>query len=285
MSKIGTLRSKYNTPQKTFDRFVEADFTSTKKYLEYMLKIWAQDSRKVGTISNLIEYVHKFNELLPYIPLKDIYHHEYHDFHFLIAMVERAEEVKEEKTFVREEHCDVLIDCENYMLLRPKTFKGSLKYGANTKWCTASKNNESTFTRYFSNGYLAYLISKDKDIDPNLSKIAFYSDYTSSSLSGEISVYDSLDKSTDDFKLIKNGWKENDIFEIISTVRFHTMKNKQLKDSFNFISKLKESIEKLNFNDLRTHIDIINNNYDTGYLDDIKETINKFKEKLIQYGN
>jgi len=43
MSKVEELRLKYPKVTKpTFNKFVDADFTPTKKYLEFMLKTWTK---------------------------------------------------------------------------------------------------------------------------------------------------------------------------------------------------------------------------------------------------
>jgi hypothetical protein len=282
MSKVEQLRIKYpNINKTTFIRFVNGDTTPTKKYLDYMLRCW---TKGIKPIDKIIENVKLFDELLPYIPLKDIYHFEYNDFEFLSAMLERAQEVKEDKIFKREDHCDVLDENDKYLMIRPRSFKGSLKYGQNTKWCTSSKNSESTFKRYISNGYLVYLIDKTKNTTDNFSKIAFYVDYSKSPLSGEFSIYNVLDKEVCEITMVKNGWDESDVFKIVTNFRYHFQRNKKFKNSFEYIFKFKESVEKLNFEELSNHIKVIDNNYETDYLDNISETINKFKNKIEEYG-
>ena len=74
-----------------------------------------------------------------------------------------SEVIKEEKTFVREEHATILYEDEKTLLVRPLTHRGSLKYGANTRWCTVSKDNPNTFKSYFDSNYLFYLIRKNKE--------------------------------------------------------------------------------------------------------------------------
>ena len=145
MSKVDDLRNKYKSvSNSSFSKFVAADSTPTKKYLDFMLKTWEDrktDGRYRTTIS-IIEAVNKFHELTPYIENKDIYSKEYYgNFSKLIDVIEAAEVVREEKNFNKEEHINVLLETDEFFLLQPKTHKGSMKYGANTKWCTTSKNN------------------------------------------------------------------------------------------------------------------------------------------------
>lgn len=48
---------------------------------------------------------------------------------------------------------------DTWLLIRPLTFESSLKYGASTRWCTASRNNPQTFFEYTQHGVLLYLIN------------------------------------------------------------------------------------------------------------------------------
>jgi len=152
MSKVDDLRNKYKSvSNSSFSKFVEADSTPTKKYLDFMLKTW--EDRKAGgpyrTTGSIIDVVNKFHDLTPYIENKDIYSKEYYgNFGKLIDTVEIAQLAKEEKLFNKEEHINVLLETDEFLLLQPKTHKGSMKYGANTKWCTTAKNNESIFRNY-----------------------------------------------------------------------------------------------------------------------------------------
>lgn len=48
---------------------------------------------------------------------------------------------------------------DTWLLIRPLTFESSLKYGASTRWCTASRNDSQTFFEYTQSGVLLYLIN------------------------------------------------------------------------------------------------------------------------------
>jgi len=53
---------------------------------------------------------------------------------------------------------------DEWLIIRPLTFESSLKYGANTKWCTAMKNESNYFSKYVSNGILIYTINKNNGL-------------------------------------------------------------------------------------------------------------------------
>jgi len=54
----------------------------------------------------------------------------------------------------------VLHEDNEWLIVIPLTHESSLKYGASTKWCTASKGNPETFYRYSRRGNLYYMINK-----------------------------------------------------------------------------------------------------------------------------
>jgi hypothetical protein len=284
MSKVDKIRQIYNINQGTFEKFLIADHTPTKKYLEYMVKTWKDKvNSKVTTTIDLINEIKRFDELLPYIPLKDIYHEEYKNFDFLIAMNDRAEEEKEEKTFKREDHCDVLLENDDYILIRPKTFKGSLKYGYGTKWCTASKRSEQTFKNYFNSGFLVYVIDKTKKI-PELDKMAIYIDYKQNPLAGEILIYNPKDHLINEKNMINLGWSEKKCFEIITNFRYFAFSVKEKKDAIDYISSFEKNLNKLNFDELEKNIKKINENFDNGVITEVFTKLNNFKEKIKDYG-
>jgi hypothetical protein len=112
MSKVDELRTKFpQVTNGTFIKMVQFDFTGTHKYLEYMLKNWAYERTQRGmnyTLNRLMEEVKKFDELLPYHTNKDIYSNDFSNYRLLVEMNDKAQIVKEDKTFVREEHVDVV---------------------------------------------------------------------------------------------------------------------------------------------------------------------------------
>ena len=97
MAKVDTLIEKYKgqISARTINALNDGDTTKTKKYLEYMCKMWLEVRRAHQVIKPVME----FDSLLPYIENKDIYHSDYSDINFLFETLEEAKELKEEKTF------------------------------------------------------------------------------------------------------------------------------------------------------------------------------------------
>lgn len=255
MSKVEELRAKY--PKVTlaaFNYFKDSDDTPTKKYLDYMLRIWAEKkSTTVLTKQNIVDVVKNFDELLPYITNKDIYNQEYKSFSHLINTVNIAHEIREEKLFVKEDHIFVISETERYLFLYPKTFKGSVKYGANTKWCTTS--NGQTFSRY-KEGHLVYLIDKTKKINPNFNKLAFHIN-NDTGINYGYEIYNSIDHRVTGNQACLMGWSEEDLQNIDITYRYFVRRSRETKKARkninevikfmkNFdIEKIKGSLETL----------------------------------------
>jgi hypothetical protein len=222
MSKFEKVKQQYPSVGNAIcTKFYNEDWTSTKKYFPYMVKLW--DKKKASndtfTSASLIKLMKQFDELLPYIDDKDISSEKYKSFGELEMAILKARVIKEEKTFVRDEHVMVLDETADFIFLTPITHRGSLKYGANTRWCTAARGDEYTFNRYMKNGFLTYLISKNDKIDKNYAKIAFWSEEISAPFSGEVIIYNVIDDAVLDSQVIDAGWDISLVFKLITKFR------------------------------------------------------------------
>jgi hypothetical protein len=283
MSKVEELRLKYPKVTKpTFNKFVEADVTPTKKYLEFMLKTWTNRGTVMvyTTTKIIIDIVKKFDSLLPYIDNKDIYHKDYADLALLYYVIDTAEAARDEKTFVREEHANVLIENDRYLLLQPTTHRGSLKYGAGSKWCTASKRDPEVFTRYTKNGYLAYLIDKTKKVSGTGGKMALYLDYSECSINGKIDFFNTIDSNVTVSSVRAYDWDESDLFDIVTTFRYYHIKMKTIKKDRDFVDGFVISLTKLNFEEFEKSLNNLEDKGANVYTLKIKEKVEEFLSKL-----
>ena len=283
MSKVEELRLKYPKVTKpTFNKFVEADVTPTKKYLEFMLKTWTNRGTVMvyTTTKIIIDIVKKFDSLLPYIDNKDIYHKDYADLALLYYVIDTAEAARDEKTFVREEHANVLIENDRYLLLQPTTHRGSLKYGAGSKWCTASKRDPEVFTRYTKNGYLAYLIDKTKKVSGTGGKMALYLDYSECSINGKIDFFNTIDSNVTVSSVRAYDWDESDLFDIVTTFRYYHIKMKTIKKDRDFVDGFVSSLTKLNFEEFEKSLNNLEDKGANVYTLKIKEKVEEFLTKL-----
>lgn len=278
MSKVDELRTKFpQVTNGTFIKMVQFDFTGTHKYLEYMLKNWAYERTQRGmnyTLNRLMEEVKKFDELLPYHTNKDIYSEDFNHYRKLIQMNEKAQTVKDDKTFVKSEHVDVLYEDDNVIMVSPKTHRGSLKYGAGTTWCTASKSNPDTFKRYSKNGCLVYLVDKTESTKRNYQKIAFYNN-TGKSLSGEIEIYTQNDNQTSETSLVNNGWKPEKLAELMLRYRAYHVDRETVKRAKNKVESLIEAMKNIDLDELYSNVRYLEKRSENEFKD-INDLVNTF---------
>jgi hypothetical protein len=284
MSKVEELRVKYPKVTKpTFAKFVEADVTPTKKYLEFMLKTWDNKDKMMIYVTTkvVIDIVKKFDSLLPYIENKDIYHKDYADLSLLSYVIDNAEIAKDEKTFVREEHANVLLENDRYLLLQPVTHRGSLKYGAGTKWCTAGKNDPNTFNRYVKNGFLVYLVDKTGERGGNYGKIALYHEFHNCPINDSITCFNTIDNNTT-MNHIKGGgkWGEDEMFDILTCFRYYFMKMKAIKKDKDVIDSFVGALTGLNFEQFEKSLSNLEDMNSNSYTSKIKDKVEEFLTKL-----
>ena len=284
MSKVDDLRNKYKSvSNSSFSKFEEADLTPTKKYLDFMLKTW--EDRKTGgpyrTAGSIIVAVNKFHNLIPWVENKDIYSKEYYgNFGKLIDVIEVAEVLREEKNFNKEEHINVLLETDEFLLIQPKTHKGSIKYGANTKWCTTTKNNESIFKNYTRDGFLGYLIDKTDTKTGDYKKVALYLEYNSGGINESVKIYDVKDKYGHENFLVDGGWDIEKLFEIFTIFKYHFIKTKENKRSKDFVNTFVNTLNKLDFNKFEVHMNKLDAECDLSYIKDAQSKVESFLESL-----
>jgi|688.fasta_scaffold626177_1 hypothetical protein len=284
MSKVNELRIKYPKVTKaTFNKLVDADFTPTKKYLEFMLKTWDNREKVMIyiTTSVIIDLVKQFDSLLPYIDNKDIYSSAYADLSLLKYVIENAEKEKEEKSFVREDNAVVLLENDKYLLIQPTTHRGSLKYGAGTKWCTAGKNDPNTFNRYVKNGFLVYLVDKTGERGGNYGKIALYHEFHNCPINDSITCFNTIDNNTT-MNHIKGGgkWGEDEMFDILTCFRYYFMKMKAIKKDKDVIDSFVGALTGLNFEQFEKSLSNLEDMNSNSYTSKIKDKVEEFLTKL-----
>ena len=280
MAKIDELRKKYpNVIKSVADRFFEGDKTPTKKYLEFMFKMWSTRSNRPTEAFSSAQYVkviNQFDQLLPYIENKDIYSGQYKSIVQLFRVVDNAKVLKEENEFIREDHIDVLIENDDYLLISPLTLKGSLKYGADTKWCTASKTSSYQFKNYTIDGYLFYLISK-KERNKNYNKIAFYGRGKNEHLTTSYAIYNQIDTEINEQKFILNGWTMFELFEIMSKIRVYSYEKYVIEKAKTDVEKTVNILKSVNLDEFLQQVNLLEKYGESGKIEGRDEL-----EKVIQ---
>lgn len=291
MSKIDDLKQKYSgVSAASFKKFVNADTTPTKKYLEFMLRTWEErkTSPQYRTVGTIISYTNKFDTLLPFIENKDIYSKTYlGNLSHLIEVVKVAEEIKDEKTFVKEEHVSVLMETADTLFVFPRTHRGSMKYGAHTKWCTTARGDGSVFDRYSRKGLLIYLIDKSKTKTENFQKVAFYMEYNMRGLNEGITLYDVSDSIVHEKHLITaGGWDQELLFELFTRFRYCFLKNQTIKQTKDFVDTFVNTISQLDFIKFKEELSKLDESTNVSYITEAQNKVESFIQSLnnTKYG-
>jgi hypothetical protein len=249
MAKIETLKAKFpNITEQTFIRLFEGDKTSTKKYAEFLLSAWNRKGTNYGGLRGVDDYiklVENFEKLTHYIDNKDIY--SYGDIQSIVGVVKIAEAEKNEKSFDKDEHISVIEETEDYIFLIPKTHVGSLKYGSNTKWCTAASTSPGTFNAYIDRGFLAYLIDKKNKKTNNQNKLAFYFTNKENLLTQVIQIFNQLDSNVNENQVIQSGWDIMLLSKLITKLRTYLFEYKEQEKVRVEVVKTIQQLNQINY--------------------------------------
>jgi hypothetical protein len=140
-----TLSRKFGIPQEKVDALSPYELN----FVYIMLDIVGRDN-----ISSLLKFI-DYNER-KLISQNDI--SQYSSFAELETQLALAELKIIDKELQKQ--TQILLDTEEWLMLKPLSFEASLKYGASTKWCTAMKNDSEYFARYSKRGILIYCMNK-----------------------------------------------------------------------------------------------------------------------------
>lgn len=93
-----------------------------------------------------------------------------HDLDYFIDQYEQyISKIDDEKNIKKQ--AEKVYENDRFLIVRPLSHKASCYYGANTKWCTTTKENDYYFNNYTSRGKLYYIIDK-KSNDGTYGKMA-----------------------------------------------------------------------------------------------------------------
>lgn len=183
-AKKDTLRSKWEmVSDEIFNKIIEGDPSTTKKYVDWMLKTHLDGGYN---IEQIIPVIQKFDESLSRInhefirkgvdvfeseigvdvPVSDIDKifrapkdiNSYKGLGILKAILNQiqSKKTKREEKMVGAEK---IFEDDNFLVVLPKTPEASCHYGAGTQWCTSAKGSNQ-FKNYSRTGTLYYIIFK-----------------------------------------------------------------------------------------------------------------------------
>ena len=187
----------------------------------------------------------------------------------------------------KEEHANVLYEDDELIMVSPKTHRGSLKYGAGTTWCTASKSNPNTFQNYSRNGCLVYLIDKTESKTKNFQKIAFYNN-SGHSLSGEISIYSQNDNETNESRLVEKGWKPEKLAELMLRFRAYHVDREAIKRAKSKVESLIDAMKNINLDELHSNLKYLEKRGESEFKD-VNNLVNTFvstvEKSLVKFNS
>ena len=170
-------------PVDVFNSIVEADPTSNKKYLNWMLERYIKDAPEKNNPETsgslqpkrlLVEDLDKAYNFLDFFQKhNDKFLEENRNISDYMCVDDFFDAVEEimpkdgevisatqlSQKFKKE--VDVWVDNKNWKVLVPLTYEASCAYGKNTRWCTASKTNRYQFDNHHKKGPLIIIINKN----------------------------------------------------------------------------------------------------------------------------
>ena len=148
------------------DILAELDPSTTNKFLPFLIKTFKDDLGKLkGTILTEIEYfigtnnlsaLKEFNDHLENgrTEIKDISQlKSFNDIHEELINIEFKLSKNKLKKQIK-----VLYKDLDWIIVKPLSYESSKIYGAGTKWCTSSREEDKPFYTYSNGGVLLYVI-------------------------------------------------------------------------------------------------------------------------------
>lgn len=137
------------------------------KYIVWITNQYIRGQFKLEDADRLRGDIQTFDKIKQKLPNKDL--NSYKSLTELYDAIESVTDIRskrEQKAAIKHEGAKAIIDHPNFKVFKLLTHEAACHYGANTKWCTASKNNSGTFDDYANQGDIFVIIAKD----PNTNK-------------------------------------------------------------------------------------------------------------------
>jgi D-Tyr-tRNAtyr deacylase len=141
------------------------------KYTDFVFRVLENENMDIEWwVETIIEELKLFDKYQNQLEKKDI--NQYKTFDELQKAVTKIRQKEKEKEL--ESQVDKIYEDDTILVVAPKTEQASCKYGSNTKWCTAAKNDNRFATYTQGSQKLYYIINKKKSSGSNYSKIAIH---------------------------------------------------------------------------------------------------------------
>ena len=138
-----------------------ASINPNHKYLDWITKNWSptdvEGDEIIHNLKEILLAVSKFDTQNQRLKIKDL--NQYKNIDQLFDTLQKLGQTARRTVEISDE-VDRIYEDNRFVVVVPKTHKSSCYYGAGTKWCTASKDTDSHFSNYKTNGELYYIIDK-----------------------------------------------------------------------------------------------------------------------------
>ena len=138
-----------------------ASINPNHKYLDWITKNWSptdvEGDEITHNLKEILLAVSKFDTQNQRLKIKDL--NQYKNLDQLFDTLQKLGQTVRRTVEISDE-VDRIYEDNRFVVVVPKTHKSSCYYGAGTKWCTASKDTDSHFSNYKTNGELYYIIDK-----------------------------------------------------------------------------------------------------------------------------
>ena len=100
-----------------------------------------------------------------------------------------------------------------------------------------------------------------------------------------VSYFNALDKESDDADLIKNGWSEELLFEILTRTRLYFYNASKVRRAKKAITSVTTFLNNLDYDELQKSLNLIDKFKEYDYIIQMREQTNKFLQNLKLYEN
>ena len=205
-NRVSQVKEKYNIPVEVWEPMVtgSAAIAKNQKYLDWIAKIWKDrvstpeyiETQKreghiwSGVLNGTLATIEEFDRVRTNLKKKDLY--QYRDREEVIDALKSWEKEKTRNIETHKES-EVVYEDDRFKVVVPKSHTASCYYGAGTKWCTSSTDNDTHFTNYDKAGKLFYILDKSAPTSDKYYKVALNKTYK-----GGDTYYDAQDSSVVD---------------------------------------------------------------------------------------
>jgi uncharacterized protein YeeX (DUF496 family) len=229
-------------------------FENASDHVKKLFDSWAKN--KSGNYDKAISLMDDFFEYASMLPKNDFA--QYSSADEMESAILNAKKVKTEKSEKKSASSDIdkIYEDDNVLVIKAKTYKASCKYGAGSKWCTASKKTDEDWLRHNRTGVEFIWINKKLLSDDNNHKLSLFFKYSNK----RVDWCDRINRCDSTAPYEKNdlgveNWKQ--IFELCQNYFDKSLEDylkKRAEWDKNLLEKEAEFLNKINDEDFLTNI-------------------------------